>query len=124
MAELLRLVSTSKKGHTITRTLTDTHLHLDPRPEFREEIQSTFQKALEGAAEAPRLIGWIVEKTTQFAPPDEAFIFDAKLRQAREALNRKEGTNRPLSPAQGSGLFSCHGQSTGGPIPTAAPPPH
>jgi hypothetical protein len=66
MAEIARLTGRGTKGE-VTLVLTDTHLQLEPSPEFREEIEEAFQKGREGAQEAPGVIGWFVEKVMNFA---------------------------------------------------------
>lgn len=127
MPELHRLEACSLKGKA-TLVLTDTHLILEPDPEFRAEVEGALEKGRDGAEKAPGVIGWIAEKAVNlasravekyFAPhpldevelllkhdrvvlklgrinmgsdlkvdPTEAFIFDAKFRDAREALKK------------------------------------
>lgn len=125
MPELHRLEACSLKGKA-TLVLTDTHIILEPDPDFRAEVEGALEKGRDGAEKAPGVIGWIAEKAVNMASravekyfqphplqdvelllthdrvsikmgrlnmgsdlqvdPTEAFIFDAKFRDAREAL--------------------------------------
>lgn len=127
MPELYRLVARCKDGE-MEVILTDTHVDLEPSPEYRAHIEGALKQGREASHEAPKLIGWIVEKAVNFASrhvekawephpladvdikikhdqisiksgmivyasdmkvdPAEAYIFDAKLREARESLKQ------------------------------------
>jgi hypothetical protein len=127
MSELYRLRCESEKA-VFTLVLTESHVTIEPSPEFRAELEEAFAKGRKGAEQAPKLIGWIVEKAMNFASgfvekvfaphpvaevkifvkgergdrlnvvfdkltfnigevtvdPTEAYIFEAKLREAQE----------------------------------------
>ncbi|MFZ5817694.1 MAG: hypothetical protein ACOY93_20765 [Bacillota bacterium] len=131
MAELYRLRCESEKS-TFTLVLTESHVTIEPSPEFRAELEEAFARGRQGADKAPGVIGWIVDKAINFASnivdkvftphpvedvkifirgekgdhveikfgrlshvlgkvkvdPSEAYIFEAKLREAQERLAR------------------------------------
>lgn len=127
MPELYRLVAHTKQG-TMEVILTDTHVDLEPSPEYRAFVEDALNKGRTGAQAAPGVIGWIAEKAVNLASrqverfwephpidqvellikhnritikaglinygtdmdvdPTEAFILDAKFREAREKLSK------------------------------------